>query len=453
MNHNTNSTLGTEKVGKLLFRLAVPSILAQVINLLYNVVDRIYIGHLPNIGAKALTGVGVTFPIIMIISAFSSLIGMGGAPKAAIEMGKGNTDKAEEILGNCFVALIGISVILTMFFLWKGEELLFLFGASEETLSYGLEYLNIYVCGTIFVQLSLGLNSFINTQGFAHIAMVSVIVGAVTNIVLDPILMFGFNMGVKGAAIATVLSQMLSAIWILKFLIGKKTILRIRRKNLRLKKEIILSVMALGLSSFVMQSTDSLINITYNSSLQRYGGDIAVGAMTIIHSLMQILGLPITGITQGAQPIISYNYGARDYQRTKQTIQLMIKSSVIYAVIFWLLMMLFPNLFVTLFNSDKVLVPYTIWAIRIYMANIFLLGIQIACQQSFVAIGQAKASIFLALFRKFALLIPFIYLLPRFVDDKVFGVFLAEPISDFFAVLVTGILFYIQINKILKVKE
>ncbi len=450
MNNDTDNILGSEKIGKLLFRLAIPSILAQIVNLLYNVVDRICIGHLPGIGAKALTGVGVTFPIIMIISAFSALIGMGGAPRAAIEMGKGNTKKAEEILGNCFAALIVISIVLTIFFLWKGEDLLLLFGASEETLHYGLEYLNIYVYGTIFVQLALGLNSFINTQGFAKTAMLSVLVGAITNIVLDPILMFGFNMGVKGAAIATVISQMLSAMWILKFLTGKKTILRIRRKNLKLKKEIIISVTLLGMSSFVMQSTDSLINIAYNSSLQRYGGDIAVGAMTIISSLMQILILPIMGITQGAQPIISYNYGARNYKRTKDTIQLMVKSSFVYAVVFWISIMLFPNLFVSLFSSDKTLVPYTVWAIRIYMASILLLGIQIACQQTFVAIGQAKASIFLALLRKFILLIPLIYLLPRLFENKVFGVFLAEPISDFFAVLVTGIMFYIQINKIFK---
>lgn len=450
MNNDTDNILGSEKIGKLLFRLAIPSILAQIVNLLYNVVDRIFIGHLPGIGAKALTGVGVTFPIIMIISAFSALIGMGGAPRAAIEMGKGNTKKAEEILGNCFAALIVISIVLTIFFLWKGEDLLLLFGASEETLHYGLEYLNIYVYGTIFVQLALGLNSFINTQGFAKTAMLSVLVGAITNIVLDLILMFGFNMGVKGAAIATVISQMLSAMWILKFLTGKKTILRIRRKNLKLKKEIIISVTLLGMSSFVMQSTDSLINIAYNSSLQRYGGDIAVGAMTIISSLMQILILPIMGITQGAQPIISYNYGARNYKRTKDTIQLMVKSSFVYAVVFWISIMLFPNLFVSLFSSDKTLVPYTVWAIRIYMASILLLGIQIACQQTFVAIGQAKASIFLALLRKFILLIPLIYLLPRLFENKVFGVFLAEPISDFFAVLVTGIMFYIQINKIFK---
>jgi putative MATE family efflux protein len=449
MNNERTNKLGKESIGRLLFSLAVPAITAQLVNMLYNIVDRIYIGHLPDIGASALTGVGVTFPIIMIISAFSALIGMGGAPRAAIKMGQKKLQDAEEILGNCFIVLMGISIVLTAFFLIFGEQLLSMFGASAETLPHGLAYLNIYVCGTIFVQISLGLNSFITTQGFAKTSMLTVVIGAVINIVLDPILMFGFGMGVQGAAIATVVSQAVSALWVLKFLLGNNSKLRIRKVNMKLNKSVIIPVLLLGISPFIMQSTESLLNISLNSSLQRYGGDLAVGAMTILSSLIQILVLPLTGLTQGAQPIISYNFGAKNNDRVKKTFKLLITSALCYSAVFWVIMMVFPKLFISLFTGDSSLVEITAWSIRIYMGAAFALGAQIACQQTFIAIGQAKTSLFLALLRKIILLIPLIYILPNFFSDKVFAVFFAEPIADLIAVTVTVTIFLTQFKKIL----
>lgn len=449
MSNDTTNRLGTEGVGKLLFSLALPAIAAQLVNMLYNIVDRIYIGHIPNIGAAALTGVGVTFPIIMVISAFSALIGMGGAPRASIKMGQKDDKGAEEILGNSFAVLIGISIVLTTVFLLFGERLLLMFGASAATLPYGLSYLNIYVIGTLFVQLSLGLNSFITTQGFAKTSMLTVIIGAVINIVLDPILIFGLDMGVKGAAIATVISQAVSAAWVLQFLTGSKTKLKIRRRYMNPKKSVILPILLLGISPFIMQSTESLLNISLNSSLQRYGGDMAVGAMTILSSLMQLMSLPLSGLTQGAQPIISYNYGAKKNDRVKKAFKLLFISSLSFAFVFWICMMIFPQVFVALFSSDPALVEITVWAIRIYMGVAFVMAAQIACQQTFVAIGQAKISLFLALLRKIILLIPMIYILPNFFENKVFAVFFAEPVSDLIAVATTVTLFAINFKKIL----
>lgn len=449
MNNDTTNRLGTERVGKLLFSLALPAIAAQLVNMLYNIVDRIYIGHIPNIGAAALTGVGVTFPIIMVVSAFSALIGMGGAPRAAIKMGQKDDEAAEEILGNSFAVLLGISIVLTIVFLLFGERLLLMFGASAATLPYGLGYLNIYIIGTMFVQLSLGLNSFITTQGFAKTSMLTVIIGAVTNIVLDPILIFGLDMGVKGAAIATVISQAVSAAWVLKFLTGSKTKLKIRRRYMKPKKSVIFPILLLGIAPFIMQSTESLLNISLNSSLQRYGGDMAVGAMTILSSLMQLMSLPLSGLTQGAQPIISYNYGAKNNERVKKAFKLLFISSLSFAFVFWICMMIFPQVFVSLFSSDPALVEITVWAIRIYMGAAFVMAAQIACQQTFVATGQAKISLFLALLRKIILLIPMIYILPNFFENKVFAVFFAEPISDLIAVSTTVTLFAINFKKIL----
>ncbi len=449
MKKDITNKLGTESVGKLLLNLALPAIIAQLVNMLYNIVDRIYIGHIPGIGAAALTGVGVTFPIIMIITAFSSLIGMGGAPRAAIKMGEQRDDLAEEILGNCFTLLVGIAIILTIFFLTTGERLLMMFGASSETISYGLSYLNIYVAGTIFVMITLGLNSFISTQGFSKISMLTVVIGAVINIILDPILIFGFNMGVQGAAIATVISQAVSAIWVLRFMLGEKTKLKIHKKYLKLKKEAIIPVLMLGISPFIMNSTESLLNISLNASLQKYGGDIAVGAMTILSSLMQIMFLPLAGLTQGAQPIISYNYGAKNNERVKETFKLLIMSAMIFSLVLWTLMMIFPKVFVSLFTKDIELMNITVWAMRIYLGAGVVLGAQIACQQTFIAIGQAKISLFLALLRKIILLIPLIYILPIFFKDKVFAVFFAEPIADIIAVTVTVVVFAIQFKKLL----
>ncbi len=451
---NQQQALAHESVGRLLFRLAVPAITAQLVNMLYNIVDRIYIGHIEGIGADALTGVGVTFPIIMIVSAFSSLVGMGGAPRSSIKQGEGDEAGAEETLSNCFVVLIGISVVLTVLFLIFKGDLLMMFGASEVTFPYADRYLAIYLCGTIFVQISLGMNAFITSQGYAMTSMLTVIIGAAINIVLDPIFIFGFGMDVTGAALATVISQAVSAVWVLLFLFGKRSRLRIRTKYFRPRAKILLPVFALGISPFIMQSTESLLNVAFNSSLQTYGGDLAVGAMTILSSMMQVLNLPLTGLTQGAQPIISFNYGAGNIDRVRKTFRLLLISALSFSTFFWLLVMLFPGVFVSLFNnSDPQLREITIWAIRIYLAAALIMGAQLACQQTFIAVGQAKSSLFLALLRKIILLIPMIYILPNFFDDKVFAVFLAEPVSDILAVATTVTLFSVQFRKILKSRE
>ncbi|WP_459477902.1 MATE family efflux transporter [Clostridium saccharoperbutylacetonicum] len=449
MEEDTTSKLGTEDIGKLLFKLAAPAIIAQLVNMLYNIVDRIYIGHIPNIGVHALTGVGLTFPITMIIAAFSSLIGMGGAPRAAIKMGENKYKNAEKILGNCFISIIIISITLTIIFLIFGKNMLLAFGASEETLPYALSFLNVYVIGTIFVQITLGLNPFISTQGFSKISMLSVVIGAGLSVILDPIFIFVFGMGVKGAAFANVISQSISAIWVLKFLLGTKTNLKIRKKNIRIEKSVIVPVILLGISPFVMQSTESLLNIAFNSSLQKYGGDIAVGSMTILSSLMQISFTLTAGLTQGAQPIISYNYGAMNNKRVKKTFKLLLCCCLGLTVVYWVCIMLKPEAFISIFNSDAKLLKTSIWAIQIYMAASFILGAQAACQQTFIAVGQAKWSIFLALLRKVILLIPLIYIFPNFFSDKVFAVFLAEPISDLIATTVTVITFKIQFKKML----
>lgn len=449
MASKTSNDLGRDSIGKLLFRLAVPSITAQVVNMLYNIVDRIYIGHIPGIGATALTGVGVTFPIIMIIAAFSSLIGMGGGPRASICMGQGKYDEAERILGNCFVTLLGISVALTALFLLTGEPLLYLFGASDDTLPYGLSYMNIYVSGTIFVQMALGLNSFITIQGRAKTSMLTVVIGAVANIALDPLFIFVFDMGVQGAAIATIISQALSSVWVLWFLMGKRTKLKIRRKYLQIKWSIVGPVLALGVSPFVMQSTESLVNIALNSSLQWYGGDIAVGSMTILSSLMQVFTLPLTGLTQGAQPIISFNYGAGNNDRVKRAFKLLILYGFGFACAFWLTVMCMPQVLISLFTSDPELIGFASWSVRIYLAAIFMMGAQISCQQTFIAVGQAKISLFLATLRKIIILIPLIYILPNFLSDQVFAVFLAEPIADAVASVVTVTIFFLRFKKLL----
>lgn len=447
----TGNDLGTGSVGKLLLKLAAPAILAQVVNMLYNIVDRMYIGHIPEIGVSALTGVGLCFPIIILITAFSSLIGMGGAPRAAIFMGKREKEKAEEILGNCVTALVVIAILLTIVFLVFGRPLLILFGASENTIGYALDYMQIYVCGTIFVQMALGLNSFITTQGFSLISMMTVAIGAVTNIVLDPILIFGFQMGVQGAALATIISQAVSSVWVLRFLTGKKTKLRIQKKYLRVRAGILLPVLGLGVSPFVMQSTESLLNICLNASLSRYGGDLAVGAMTIMSSVMQICTLPLQGLTQGAQPIISFNFGAGKVDRIKKAFRLAITAGLTYTTAFWILLMVIPQVFVMIFNSSSTeLMDFTVWSMRIYMAGLFALGAQITCQQTFLALGQAKVSLILACLRKLILLIPLILVLPLFMEDKVFGVFVAEPIADILASLTTVIVFSRIFPKLLR---
>ena len=443
--------LGKEPVGKLLLQLALPTVTAQIINMLYNIVDRIYIGHIPEIGEAALTGVGVCMPLIMIVTAFSAFAAYGGAPRASIYMGQGDHDSAEKTLGNCFAVQFIISVLLTAALLLWNRDFLMAFGASDKTIGYGVEYMNIYAIGTIFAQMTLGMNAFITAQGFARTGMFSVLIGAVANIVLDPIFIFGFDMGVAGAAWATIISQAMSCAWVLLFLCGRKTHLRLRVKYMRLSRKIVLPSLALGLSSFIMQASESIISICFNSSLQSYGGDIAVGAMTILTSVMQFAMLPLQGLGQGAQPIISYNYGARNPERVKAAFKLLLKSSLVYSTLLWALVMLFPQAFAAMFTSSETLMTFTQKALRIYMACLLLFGIQIACQMTFTSLGNAKASILVAVMRKFILLIPLIYIMPLlFSADKTTAVYMAEPVADFIAVTFTAIFFTFQFKKALK---
>ena len=441
--------LGKGKIGKLLFSLAAPAIVAQLVNVLYNIVDRIFIGRMDN-GEMAMAGVGVAFPILIIISAFSALIGAGGAPICAIKMGEKNNDEAEKIMSNGFSMLIITGIILTVgFFIFK-EPILWAFGASEATIGYATDYLSIYLLGTVFVQIALGMNPYINTQGFAKIGMYTVMIGAAINIVLDPIFIFVFGLGVKGAALATILAQIVSAIWVLFFLFGKKSTLKIRKKYLIPRAEVILPTIALGSAPFIMQSTESLVLISLNTRLAAYGGDLVVGAMTIMSSIMQIVMLPLQGLTQGAQPIISYNYGAKQIDRVKKTFKLTLITCLLYTSIMFLALMIFPSIFVSIFNKNPEIIEITSWCIRIYFAGIFIFGAQVACQQTFLALGQAKISLFLALLRKVVLLVPLIYILPSFFTNKVMGVLIAEPVADILATLTTITCFTIFYRKTLK---
>lgn len=451
MQNQTNTNpMETGSIPKLLAQLAIPAVVAQVINLLYNIVDRIYIGHIPGIGAAALTGVGLFAPILMLLNAFAMLVGSGGAPRAAIAMGKKDHDTAEKIVGNCFTLLTGLAVILTILFYISAPTLLKLFGASSATMSYATAYARIYILGSFFVLIVLGMNPFITTQGFAKISMMTTVIGAVINIILDPVFIFVLGMGVKGAALATVLSQAVGAIWILCFLTGKKTILRLKKENMRLEVRVFGPCLALGISTFVMLSTESLLSISFTNSLSRYGGDVAVGAMTIITSINQLVAMPVQGICQGGQPIISYNYGADKPERVKKAFFTQFCACVAYTFTFWAVIMFFPQVFASIFTANKELVAYSSWALRIYMAGIFSTGFQISCQQSFMALGQAKVSLLLACLRKIILLIPLIFILPHFLPDKVFAVFLAEPVSDILAAATTTITFLTLFNSILK---
>ena len=442
MKKKKEADLGKDSLGPLLLKLALPAILAQIINVLYNMVDRMYIGHIPKVGPSALTGVGVTMPVIMAISAFAALVSMGGAPRASIMLGRGEHPKAEKILGNCTVMLVIMAIILTAVFLIWGEPILMVFGASEATIGYALDYMRIYALGTIFVQLALGLNAFINAQGYAKIGMITVAIGALCNIVLDPIFIFSMSMGVKGAALATIISQAISSIFVVYFLTSKRSGLRIKLYNLKLDFQVILPCLALGLSPFIMQFTESVISVCFNTSLLKYGGDIAVGSMTILTSVMQFSMLPLQGLTQGAQPIISFNYGAENIDRVKRAFKLLLKISLSYSMLLWAVAMFIPDTFIYIFTSHGELATYTRWAIRIYMAASGIFGIQIACQQTFIAIGNAKTSVFLAVLRKVLVLIPLIFILPMFIENQAFAVFLAEPIADTIAVSVTATLFY-----------
>ncbi|MBE6024707.1 MAG: MATE family efflux transporter [Cellulosilyticum sp.] len=447
MNHNTDNKLAVAPIGKLMFSMAMPAVIAQMVNVLYNIVDRMYIGHIPEIGAKALTGLGVCFPILMLISAFSAFVGSGGAPLAAIQLGKGNKDEAERILGNGVTMLITFSIILTIGFILFKKPLLYAFGASDETIVYALEYLSIYLIGTIFVQAAVGLNTFITCQGYATTAMLSVLIGAITNIALDPILIFGFNLGVKGAAIATVISQALSAIWVVYFLCSKKSNLRIKIGHLKPNWKIIGAISALGVSPFIMQATESLINVVFNSGLQKYGGDVYVGSMTILQSVMQIFIIPVQGITMGIQPIISYNYGAKNHDRVKKTFKYSLYVTCTVTCISTLLAIICPGAFASLFTADTELIALIEKVMPIFMAGIWIFGVQMACQSAFMGMGQAKISLFLALLRKVILLVPLALILPMFTD--VMGIYYAEPIADILAALTTGIIFALNFKKIL----
>lgn len=442
--------LGTESIGKLLFKLSIPTVIAQLINMLYNIVDRIYIGHIPGNGSLALTGVGVCMPIIMIVSAFAALVSSGGAPRASIYMGKQDHTSAEKILGNCFILQVIISLILTAILLFWSKDLLLAFGASENTITYATDYMHIYAFGTLFVQLTLGMNSFITAQGFTNISMVSVLIGAICNITLDPVFIFALHMGVKGAALATILSQAISTIWVVSFLSGKKTLLHLRKKYMHLESKVILPCIALGLAAFIMQSSESIVTVCFNSSLLRYGGDIAVGAMTILTSVMQFAMLPLQGIAQGAQPISSYNYGAKNADRVKKTFRLLLITCLTYSASLWAAVQLVPRIFVNIFTADTNLVEFTAPMLKIYLGGLFLFGIQIACQMTFTSLGKAVNSIVVAVVRKFVLLLPLIYIMPHIVSNPTKGVYMAEPIADIIAVIFTSILFSIQFKKALE---
>ena len=446
---NDKNFLGTAPIGKLLLKLSIPTVIAQLINMLYNVVDRIYIGHIPGEGSLALTGVGVCMPIIMIVTAFAALISSGGAPRASICMGKQDNKSAEQILGNCFSLQIVVSIVLTVVLLIWNKDLLMAFGASKNTLEYATDYMHIYALGTLFVQLTLGMNAFITAQGFTTTSMVSVLIGAICNITLDPVFIFVFNMGVKGAALATVLSQAISTIWVVVFLSGKKTQLHLLKKYMDLKPKIFLPCVALGLATFIMQASESVVTVCFNSSLLHYGGDIAVGAMTILTSVMQFAMLPLQGIAQGSQPIASYNYGAKNADRVKKTFRLLVITCLTYSTLLWAAVQISPKVFVSIFTSDAKLVAFTAPMLKIYLGGLFLFGIQIACQITFTSLGKAVNSIIVAVVRKFVLLLPLIYIMPHVVSNPTIGVYMAEPIADIIAVLFTSVLFTFQFKKAL----
>ena len=451
-NEHVKQDMGTGSVKKLMVQMAVPALVGQVVNLLYNIVDRVYIGHIPEIGGAALTGVGLFTPILMLITAFAMLCGAGGAPRAAIAMGQGDKDRAEKIVGNCFAMLLMLAAVLTVVFYFACPTLLRMFGASDTTLPYAVTYGRIYVLGSVSVLIVMGMNTFITTQGFAKISMLTTVIGAVINIILDPILIFGLKLGVAGAAIATVMSQVVSAVWILRFLTGKQTILKLKKENMKLQKHIIMPCLGLGISTFVMLSTESILSVSFTSSLARFGGDVAVGALTVLTSINQLITMPLSGICQGGQPLISFNYGARKYDRVKEAFFCQFGVCVAYTTVFWIALMAFPNVFAGIFTSDMALVDYTAWALKIFLACGFSVGFQISCQQAFMALGQAKISLIMALLRKVFLLIPLIFVLPLFFapENKAFAVFLAEPISDVIAASVTTFMFFRFFLRMLK---
>ena len=448
MKNKKEEKLGSAPIGKLVLSMAVPTVIAQFVNVLYNIVDRMYIGHIPEVGSTALTGLGICFPILMIIAAFSAFVGSGGAPLAAIELGRGNREQAEKILGNGVSVLLFFSVVLTVVFLFVKEPVLYLFGASDDTIVYALQYITIYLCGTVFVQAAVGLNTFITCQGQSRIAMFSVLIGAVINIVLDPVFIFVFGLGVRGTAIATVLSQACSAVWVVSFLASKRSGIRIRKENLRPDRKIVAGIAALGISPFVMQATESLITVVFNSGLQIYGGDLYVGSMTILQSVMQLFVVPTQGITQGIQPIISFNYGARNEERVRKTFRISLTVTFTVTCLCTLAAFLIPSLFAGMFTGNQELISLVSQVMPVFMGGVWMFGVQMACQSAFMGMGQAKISLFLALLRKVILLVPLALILPRFTG--VMGIYYAEPVADILAAITTGTLFFMNFNRILK---
>ena len=447
-----NERLENEKISTLLISLAIPSILAQLTTLIYNLVDRIYIGRLPN-SSLAIAGIGLCTSIITIITAVTNLFGRGGAPLASIRLGEKNTEEAQKILGNCFKSLMITSIIIIVILNLFGTQILMLFGASENTLDYALQYLRIYSWGTIFAQLSVGLNYFINAQGFAKYGMFTLLLGGILNIILDPVFIFLFDMGVAGAAVATVISQFVSCLWVLGFFFGKKTMLRLTKKSLKYDLNVMKRVFGLGLSPFFMSSTEGILQVSFNRQLLFYGGDIAVSAMTIMMSMSQILSLPMEGIAQATQPIISYNYGAGKYDRVKKTISLALKAALTYSIVGVLLMELFPSLFVQLFANDPELVELASWMLRVYVFGFIIMGANSTFQQTYTSLGFGKRSFFFAFYRKIILLIPLIYFLPNVISNGALAVMLAEPISDLLTTITNSFSFKSFIKKHLQTTD
>lgn len=445
---NDNELLAAMPVPKAFIKLALPAVAAQLINILYNLVDKMFIGHIPEVGKEALAGVGVTAPVILAISAFAALVSMGGAPKASIFMGKGDNEQAEKVMGSCTWMLIVLSVVLTAFMLIFGKMILQLFGASDDTISYATDYMNIYCLGTLFTQLTLGLNAFITAQGKTLISMCNVAVGAVTNIVLDAILINGFGMGVRGAALATVIAQGVSTCFVIHYLVTPKSQLKLRLKNIRFERQLLLPCIFLGTSPALMQLTENMVAISFNTSLQKYGGDMAVASMSILTSIMQFVMLLLPGLVQGAQPLLSYNLGAKNISRVKKTFRLLLICCVSGSFLIWLVCMLIPGNVASVFTGDMVLITYTEKSMRIYLAMLLIYGVQVACQYSFVALDQAKKAIFLTIWRKIILLIPLIFILPQILSGSAMGVFLAEPIADTIAVCTTAPMFWNYYRKL-----
>ncbi len=438
--HKSEEALANAPVGPLMVKLALPAVAAQLINVLYNIVDRIYIGHIPEVGRTALTGLGVTFPILMLISAFTAFAGMGGAPLASIRLGAGDRQGAEKILGNSTTLLLILAAVLTAVFSVIKRPALMAFGASEATIGYALDYISIYLAGTVFVQLALGLNAYITAQGQALVAMFSVLIGAVLNIILDPVFIFTLHMGVKGAALATIISQGVSACWVVGFLSSRRSGLRIRWKNMGLDWSVVGKIAALGVAPFIMQSTESLVTVVLNSGLQFYGGDLYVGTVTVMQSVMQVVVMPVQGIVQGVQPIMSYNFGAGNYRRVRQVFRLLLRTTLTVTITACLVVLLLPEQLALIFNDNQELVSLVGKVMPIFFGGIWAFGAQMACQSAFMAMGQAKTSLFLALLRKVILLVPLAILLPM-IFQNVMGIYVAEPVADILASATTLTLF------------